>query len=128
MKPVDLNIDTSSKCVCPVCPVQAESECTAAKRPRWEKRRIAAGDILAEYPVHPEAFDMAMEELEASDVGARHGFERPDPGDMMELYCSDRVSASNCKDLDRAQSCQCPTCTVWATHELDSSYYCLGRR
>jgi hypothetical protein len=128
MKEVELSIDNSTKCLCPVCPVQTESDCTAAKRPGWEKGRMAAGDILTEYPDHPEAFGMEMGELEATQVGRRHGFKKPDTDDMMELYCSSAVSSSNCKDLDAKKSCQCPSCAVWATHGLGSYYYCLGKR
>ncbi len=128
MKEVKLNIDNSTKCLCPVCPVQADSECTAVKRPGWEKGRIATGDVLAEYPAHPEAFDIEMGELESTDVAKRHGFKRPDTTDMIELYCSSTVSSSNCKDLDDDKRCQCPSCTVWATHGLGAYYYCLGKR
>jgi hypothetical protein len=125
-KDVDLNIDNATKCVCPVCPVQAKSECIAAKRPRWERRRVAVGDILTEYPDHPEAFEMDYRKLEATEVGKGHGFEMPDTSDMMELYCSKTIGRSDCDDLDDTKPCQCPTCTVWASHQLDSTYYCLG--
>ncbi len=127
-KEVELTIDNTSKCVCPVCPVQTASACTAAKRPRWEERRIAAGDILTEYPAHPEAFDMEMGELETTKIGERHGFRKPDTEDMIELYCSNEVGISNCEDLDGERRCQCPSCAVWTTHGLDSRYYCLGKR
>lgn len=128
MSEVELTIDNSTKCVCPVCPVQADSACTSGKRPHWERRRTSEGDILAEYPAHPEAYDLEMEELEAAEIGRRHGFEKPDTENTMELYCAGKVSRSNCGDLDGKRACQCPTCTVWAAHGLDSSYYCLGKR
>lgn len=128
MKEVALNIGNLTKCLCSVCPVQADSGCIAAKRPEWKKTRITAGDILTEYPDHPEAYDMEMGALEAAEVGKRHGFEKPDTADMIELYCSNVVSSSNCKDLDGTKRCQCPSCAVWVTHGLDSYYYCLGKK
>lgn len=126
MKEVELTIDNVTKCVCPMCPVQASSECIAAKRPDWERARTAAGDILAEYPTYPEAFDMDYQDLETTEVGRRHGFKKPEREDMIELYCSEAVGRSSCNDLDGAKPCQCPTCAVWASHQLDSTYYCMS--
>lgn len=121
-----LNLDNATKCICPVCPVQASSQCIAAKRAAWQRGRLAAGEILAEYPSHPEAYDVAFERLEVSELAKKQGFAAPDTTQMIELYCAKRVSASDCEDLDPHQSCQCPTCAVWATHHLDSTYYCLS--
>lgn len=128
MKDVELTIANATKCICPVCPVQADSTCTAAKRPGWERERIAAGDVLAEYPDHPEAYDMDMAELETAEVGKRHDFEKPDAEAMIELYCRSAATGSDCEDLDATKSCQCPLCAVWATHQLVSEYYCLRGR
>lgn len=80
------------------------------------------------YPDHPEAFDMEMGELEGTEVGMRHGFRKPDTADMIELYCSRTVGSSSCNDLDDDKHCQCPSCSVWATHGLGSYYYCLIKR
>lgn len=126
MKEVELTIGNVTKCVCPMCAVQAGSACIAAKRPEWERTRTVAGDILAEYPVHPEAFDMDYRELEATEVGRRHGFKTPERTDMIQLYCSGAVGRSSCSDLDDTKPCQCPTCTVWASHQLRSTYYCMS--
>lgn len=122
-----LNLDNATKCICPVCPVQAASECIAARRGRWEQGRLAAGEILAEYPTHPEAYDMAFERLTVSELATKHAF-ASDTSRMIELYCAKSVGASDCEDLDSRQSCQCPTCAVWATHHLDSAYYCLPKK
>lgn len=127
MKEVQLNIANSTKCLCPGCGVQAESACIAAKRPGWRKTRIAIGDVLTEFPTHPEAFEMPVAELAATDIGKQHGFEAPDTTEMIELYCSAAVSASNCMDLDSEKRCLCPTCAVWAAHGLGAYYYCLSK-
>lgn len=128
MTDVVLNIDDYTKCVCPVCPVQAISRCVAAKRESWKRTRLVVGDILAEYPEHPEAYDMEMAQLAGTELGKRHGFERPGAKGMIELYCSKPVGASDCGDLEESNACQCPTCAVWASHQLDSDHYCLHRR
>jgi hypothetical protein len=127
MKEVALDIDNYTKCVCPVCPVQAASECVAAKRPAWKRMRMVVGDILSEYPAHPEAYDMEMATLETTEVAGKHGFKKPDAAEMLELYCSKAVNGASCHDLDGDRPCQCPTCAVWASHQLDSTYYCLSR-
>lgn len=128
MKKVRLTINNYSKCLCPVCPVQTKSECTAAKRKKWHESRLKVGEILAEFNSHPEAYDLPMNELEASPLGQKHNFKKPNSTEMMELYCTKISGGSTCKDLDGTNRCQCSDCKVWETHGLILTHYCLGLR
>lgn len=119
------NISNYVKCLCPVCPVQEGSGCIDAKKEKWRELRKSIGKVLEDYPLHPEAYEMEMAELEHNIVGQKHGFSRPEKEDMIELYCSPVISKSNCGDLNDEKFCQCPTCAVWSAHLLRSTYYCL---
>ncbi len=126
MARIKLNISNYGKCLCPVCPVQLKSPCIAAKNENWREQRKAIGEILKEYPDHPEAYQMDMEELEKSGVGIRHHFSQPRPDEMQELYCSEAVGKSNCDDLDEEKMCQCQDCAVWQQNRLGRTYFCLS--
>jgi hypothetical protein len=121
---VELSINNYTKCLCPVCPVQEDSKCIAQKMIKWADTRKRIGDILEEYPFHPEAYDMEMGELQNSAIGAKKGFLKPQPVEMKELYCCKHVGKSNCGDLKLA-ICQCTDCTVWKDHGLHAGYYCM---
>ncbi len=124
---VELNPDNYTKCLCPVCPVQRASACVAAKRDGWRKLRLAVGDLLEEYPDHPEFYEQSFAEIEASELGRRHNFLTPDATEMIELYCCEKVGKTDCSDLDTEKPCQCPDCSVWEKHELRSAYFCMGK-
>lgn len=124
MKEVELNLNNYSKCLCTVCPVQAKSECVAAKREKWLEVRRSLGRVLRQYPDHPEAYEMDMGELAESETGKDQDFRKPAAEEMIELYCCKTVGKSNCVDLDGEKSCQCPTCAVWTSHDLKGFYYC----
>ncbi len=49
----------------------------------------------------------------------------PDPDDVEGIYCSFQKGKSSCTDLDVSKACLCPTCPVWRSHSLDTSYYCV---
>ncbi len=123
---VKLNISNYGKCLCPVCPVQLKSACIAAKNEEWRLFRLKVGEILKEYHLHPEAYEMDMQELEKNVVGKKHSFTEPKPAGMQELYCSEAVGKSNCGDLDEGKMCQCPDCVVWQQNKLGSTYFCLS--
>ncbi len=122
MEPVKLTPDNYTKCLCPVCPVQAGSVCIAAKRDAWKEMRLSVGKLLEEYASHPESYDQTFDEIEASELGRRLSFRAPTPPEMIELYCS--IGKTDCEDLDTEQRCQCGDCAVWAKHGLDAYYYC----
>jgi hypothetical protein len=126
MKDVELNLSNYSKCLCPVCPVQAKSTCIAGKNEGWREVRKSAGRVLRQYPDHPEVYDMDLGELQKSETGKDQRFSKPAPEEMIELYCCKLVGKSNCNDLDVGQPCQCPTCAVWASHDLGGYYYCTS--
>lgn len=125
MEEVKLNISNYAKCLCQVCPVQEDSSCIAAKNEKWREMRMRVGQVLEDYPDHPESYEMEMGELENNEVGKKHGFSQPEPEDMVELYCSAVVGKSNCNDLSDEKFCQCPACAVWSAHVLGSTYFCL---
>lgn len=125
MKKVDLNISNYTKCLCPVCPVQAMSICDPKKDSEWLQERKTVGDILEEYPEHPEAYETDFDALEKSDIGRRNGFRRPSREETRELYCA--IGPSNCLALNKKELCQCPDCAVWQSYGLDTVYYCFGK-
>lgn len=48
------------------------------------------------------------------------------PANVIEgIYCAVAVGQSRCGDLDGTQACNCPTCPVWETYELDDTYFCI---
>lgn len=74
MGEVELNISNYTKCLCPVCPVQAESGCIAARKSSWVEARKGAGRILKQYHLHPETYEMEMGSLQENEVGKEQGF------------------------------------------------------
>ncbi|MCL6106675.1 MAG: DUF2769 domain-containing protein [Actinobacteria bacterium] len=125
MKEVELNISNYSKCLCPVCPVEADSPCLYTRQKTWRDARRQLGKVLKQYPEHPEAYEMPMQELEASDTGKDLHFAKPAPANMRELFCSEAVGRSDCQDLSGERTCQCPDCMVWEGYRLGSGYFCV---
>jgi len=65
-------------------------------------------------------FKKKMEEVGTAGI---EGKKMPKVEDLksMALYCA--VGPTACNDLDLNQSCLCPICRVWASHDLQSMYY-----
>ena len=126
MKPVELNISNYSKCLCPVCPVEAGSGCLYNRQETWRDDRRQVGRMLADYPAHPEFYEMPMDQLEQQDPpDDGDQFVKPAPANMRELFCSKAVGKSSCQDLTSQRPCQCGDCQVWADSELGTGYFCV---
>lgn len=119
---VVFNISNYTKCLCPVCPTQAESSCLADKDDSWKAKRRQVGAVLMEYPQHPETYEMDAAELENHEAASKHGFSKPDRDDMRELYCA--IGRAACGDLGN-KICVCPDCAVWRGSGLIDKYYCF---
>lgn len=120
---VPFNISNYTKCLCPVCPMQAESECIAAYDEDWRRARSQAGAILMEYPDNPETYELEIEELLEHETARKLGFSRPPRESMRELYCS--IGKASCEDLAEGKRCICSDCAVWKAQGLRQMYFCL---
>ena len=126
MKTVELNISNYTKCLCPVCPVEADSSCLYNRQGTWRQDRQKVGEMLAEYPGHPEIYEMPMDQLEQQDPpGDGDQYIKPAPANMRELFCSKAVGKSSCQDLESQRQCQCADCQVFADSGLGSGYFCV---
>lgn len=48
------------------------------------------------------------------------------PADVIEgIYCAEEVGSSNCDDLNRDLTCNCPTCPVWEECGLNQTHFCI---
>lgn len=120
---VPFNISNYTKCLCPVCPMQAESDCVSSSESAWSEAHKLVGHILMEYPDHPETYELEVEKLERHEAARRHGFTTPQRDTMRELFCS--IGKSACDDLAEGVRCICSDCAVWSQHELRRMYFCL---
>ena len=117
MAKIQYNAENCMKCLCPGCPVQTQSKCTATKKPKWQKMRQEMGEMMPEGS--PEARGgMSM------PMGKEIEMEMLEPEEMIGLYCSYQVGKSTCHDLDASQQCTCPSCEVWISDNLQSQHYC----
>ncbi len=125
MKTVELNISNYTKCLCPVCPVEAGSSCLYNRQETWRDDRRQVGEMLTEYPEYPEVYEMPMDQLQQNPVGDDNQFVKPAPANMRELFCSKAVGKSSCRDLDSQRQCQCADCQVWTDSGLGDGYFCV---
>jgi hypothetical protein len=96
---VPLNENVIMKCICGMCPVQANSECAKPKiMMRTEMMKKMTPEMMA---------NMTMEQKTAM---------MPKPEDMPGPYCSIGVAA--CKDLDYNKTCICNSCQVFEEYKL----------
>lgn len=120
---VPFNISNYTKCLCPVCPMQADSECVSTSDEDWRQTRKQVGAILMDYPENPETYELEIEQLIDHETAKKHGFARPARGSMRELYCS--IGKSACDDLAYGLRCVCSDCAVWQAGGLRKMYFCL---
>ena len=114
---VSLNNDVIMKCMCGMCPVQAQSACSMPKLKMMMEMRS----------------NMGMKELEmpAGSMSASQGpmgEMKHKPEDLPGPFCSIGVAA--CNDLDRNKACICRTCQVYKDFSLASGkpveHYCFN--
>lgn len=127
MTTVTYDLGNITKCLCPGCPVQADSSCAMGRLQRMSgmladlKRIVPGGETI---PAMPDASSMSgMPEMSAMSAFPG-GLERtlPSAQEMPGMYCSTGQAA--CDDLDYEQWCVCPTCRVWIDNRLEDTRYC----
>lgn len=121
--PVVFNISNYTKCLCPVCKVQAGSDCIDDKREGWRETRKLVGGILEAYPDYPETYELEVTLLAEHEAAREQNFTVPDKTTMKELYCS--IGESECGDIDGDRRCLCGDCAVWVAAGLREKYFCI---
>jgi hypothetical protein len=96
---VPLNEDVILKCICGLCPVQANSECA--------KPKIMLGMEMKK-KMTPEMMKSLTMEQKAAMM--------PKPEDMPGPYCT--IGTAACEDLDYSKVCICPGCQVFKDYNL----------
>ena len=102
---VPLNNDVMMKCMCGMCPVQAESACS---RPKIKSMMDMRGSMGMKGSGMP---GMSMN-LAQSPMGEKE----TKPEEMPGPFCSIGVAA--CKDLDNSKACICNQCQVYKDFSL----------
>ncbi len=98
MSKVDFSLENVQKCLCPTCPVQADSACVKEKLMELQEMmpKIMEGEVKAE----PEMV----------------------PG----VYCAS--GKASCPDTDFSKMCQCNLCAIWKEYDLSDGepmgYFC----
>lgn len=95
---VEFNMENINKCLCKLCPVQANSDCVRIKMKIIQEKMSEDIDIAV--PV--------------------------EPGDVPGLYCSS--GKTGCDDLYYHEECKCMDCEVFQENNLMENkplgYYC----
>ena len=102
---VPLNNDVVMKCMCGMCPVQAQSACSSPKLKMMMDMRANMG--------------MKDSEMPAGSMSAMSGqmeMKMPSPEQLAGPYCS--ISKAACNDLNRNKACICNTCLVYKEYSL----------
>jgi hypothetical protein len=105
---VPLNKDVVMKCMCGMCPVQAQSACSKPKLKMMMDMRASMGMKGSEMP----AGSMSAVQSEMSEM------KMPSPDQLPGPYCS--ISKAACNDLDMNKACICNTCQVYKEYKLAS--------
>ena len=96
---VELNRENINKCLCKVCPVQTDSDCSKDKLEIVNEMMEKEGNIL----------DLV------------------EPEEIPLVYCSSGIAT--CSDLSDRELCKCTQCTVWLKNNLANSepieYFCI---
>ncbi|XHH09534.1 MAG: DUF2769 domain-containing protein [Candidatus Bathyarchaeia archaeon] len=103
---VPLNNDVAMKCMCGMCPVQAQSACTQPKLKKMMEMRASMGMKSSQMPAG------AMSAM-PSQTGE---MKMPNPDQLPGIYCS--IGKAACKDLDATKACICNTCQVYKDYSL----------
>jgi hypothetical protein len=103
---VPLNNDVMMKCMCGMCPVQAESACSMPKLKMMMEMRN-------------NMMKMPSGQMEKMD---------PKPENLPGPYCS--IGVATCKDLNADKACICRTCQVYKDFSLTAGkpveHYCFN--
>jgi hypothetical protein len=95
---VEFNMENWEKCICRICPVQADSNCVGEKKMK--------------------AMEM-MPKLKESKM-------MPDPEMVPGVYCANGKAA--CTDIDTSKMCNCNQCALWKEYDLPNGepmgYFC----
>jgi len=104
---VPLNNDVMMKCMCGMCPVQAESVCSRPKIKMMMDMRASMG-----------MRGSGMPSMSMSAAQGQMGEMKPKPEELPGPFCSIGVAA--CKDLDNNKACICNQCQVYKEFSLAS--------
>ena len=114
---VPLNNDVVMKCMCGMCPVQAQSVCSVPKLKMMMDMKANMGMKGSEMPAGsmramPDQMKMKM----------------PNPEELPGPFCS--IGKAVCNDLDKNKACICNTCLVFKEFNLVSGkpieHFCLN--
>ena len=105
---VPLNNDVVMKCMCGMCPVQAQSTCSVPKL----KMMMDMRSII----------DMKGSDMPAGSMSAMPNqmgeMKMPKPEELAGPFCS--IGKAACTDLDSNKACICNTCQVYKEYSLVS--------
>ncbi len=106
---VPLNNDTMLKCMCGMCPVQAQSTCSQPKIKKMMDMKSSMGMKGSETTSPGMSMGLTQE---------RMGTMMPKPEELPGPYCSMGVAV--CKDLDNNKACICSQCQVFKGYNLSA--------
>ncbi len=106
---VPLNNDVIMKCMCGMCPVQAQSACSQPKLKMMMDMRASMGMKGSEMPTG------SMSAMPSSTGEMK----MPSPDQLPGPFCS--IGTTSCNDLDKNKACICRTCQVYTEYNLASS-------
>lgn len=131
MKEVEFNAENCMSCLCPSCSVEAKSECTLDKRPKWANMQKEMNEM--EMNSMHEAQGMKVSGGMSMPMGSGEEMQMPEsnmemapPEDMIGLYCSSKIGQATCSDFDPSKPCICDSCKVAMKNDIDSTYFCTG--
>jgi hypothetical protein len=106
---VPLNNDVLTKCMCGMCPVQAQSECSQPKLKKMMEMRAKMGMKGQDMPAGSmSAMPSQMSEMKI-----------PNPEELPGPFCS--IGVASCKDLDNSKACICNQCQIYEDFNLNAS-------
>lgn len=114
---VPLNSDVMMKCICGMCPVQAESVCSRPKIKMMMDMRASMGMKSGEMPAGS-----------MSAMPGQMGMKMPKPEELPGPFCS--IGKAACNDLDNKKACICNQCQVYKDFSLADGkpveHYCFN--